>query len=158
MEAWVLLVYMMIFLVFVVGAALIYARMIEWKKNNIKQLEQRLAEVEQHYDQLSKEVGDFKLKNSKLKAELQDLKKTRAMMHQSGENGEDQQEEADEKVTDAVSVLYKMGLIDKKQIEKARHYIEKADKSGLSVEDAVVLLGFIQPEELSKAKKKVQQK
>ena len=155
MDALDLLIYLMIFLGIVVGTALAYARMLDWKKRNIRILEKRLAETENHYNELTKEVGDLKLKKNKLRSELQDRKKVQDMNRETSEE-EQEQEGSDDQLTDSLSYLQKKGIVDERQIEKARQYIERGDNAGLAVEDAMVLLGFVQPEELRKAKKKVQ--
>ena len=155
MDAWDLLIYLMIFLAIVVGTALAYARMLDWKKKNIRLLEKRLAETENQYNQLTKEVGELKLKKNKLRSELQDLKKVREM-NQEAPDEEKSREVGDDQIPDALAFLLKKEVIDEKQMEKAKQYLERGDNPGLSVEDAMVLLGFVQPEDLRKAKKKVQ--
>ncbi len=103
-----------------------------------------MSETEQHYNELTKEVGDLKLKKNKLRSELQDLKKVQDM---NPETREEKQglEGSDHQVPDRLAYLLKKGIMEQKQIEKARQYLEKGDNAGISVEDAMVLLGFVQP-------------
>ncbi|EFI33965.1 hypothetical protein Dthio_PD1304 [Desulfonatronospira thiodismutans ASO3-1] len=157
MDAWDLLIYLMIFLAAVVGTALAYARMLDWKKRNIKLLEQRLAETQKHYNELTKEVGDLKLKKNRLRSELQDRKKVQDMNSETRQKEQEHDQEwAEDQLPESLSYLLNKGIVEHKHIEKARQYLEKGDNAGLAVEDAMVLLGFVQPEDLRKAKKKVQ--
>ncbi len=152
MGPWDLLGYLLIFLLVAVGAALINVRIVEWKNRNLKYLQERLDEVEQKYNQLVTELNDLKIKRNKLRAEYTDLKKMQDLNLQK----QAPSQEEEDKEEDPLEHLKRQGVISEDQIEKAKQYLEKNDNTGFSLEDSMVLLGYLDPEKLNDAKKKVQ--
>lgn len=150
MDSLSLLGYLLIFLVITIGNAIIYARLNEWKIKKDKLLDQELAETEEEYKKIMKEIKEARASESRLKAEVLELKKT-ISRENSAEQAEGGKSRDKKKTETFLDVLKRDGVLTKEKIEKAENYLEKSDNPGLKLEDALVLLGFLSAEELKNA-------
>lgn len=147
-----LLGYLMIFLFIAIGNAVFYSRLKEWRINRLNSLESDLKEMEMSYNKLADEVKEAQSKESRLKAELLDARKTAAREDDLPKDEKDEVQE--KKLLKVIDILKKEGIVDEEKLGKARNYIEKSDNTGLKTEDALVLLGLVSSGQLKKAKKK----
>ncbi|MFP4083999.1 MAG: hypothetical protein ACLFP9_00485 [Desulfonatronovibrio sp.] len=145
-----LLGYLLIFLVITIGNAIVFARLNEWKIKKDKMLDQELAETEGEYKKLMKEIKEARASESRLKAEMLELKKTIAREN-SAEQAEGKKSKSKKKPKNFMDILERDGVLTKEKIEKAENYLEKSDNPGLKLEDALVLLGLVSADELKNA-------
>ena len=150
-----LLGYLLVFLFVTVLCAMIYARLYEWKVKTIRKLDRDIAAVEDTYKRLKTELKEARAKESLLKAELLEAKKT--MARESSSESEKEKEDEAKKGKEAetiLNVLIREASLTPDKIEKARNYLERSDNAGLKLEDVLVLLGFVSSDELKKSREK----
>lgn len=157
MDSLSLLGYLLIFLVITIGNAIVYARLNDWKIKKDKMLDQELAETEQEYKKLMKEIKEARSSESRLRAEILELKKTIAREN-SAEQAEGEKSKDKKKSKNYLDILKRDEVLTKEKIEKAESYLEKSDNPGLKLEDALVLLGFVSADELKHAQSEVRGK
>ena len=155
MDPFSLLGYLLVFLFITVLSAMVYARLNEWKVRKMKKLDRDIAEVEDNYKILKKKFKEAKAKETLLKAELLEAKKTvaRESSCESEKEKKDKSRKRKEAET-ALSILQKDASLTQDKIEKARNYLERSDNAGLKIEDVLVLLGFVSSDDLKKARDK----
>ncbi|WP_028575238.1 hypothetical protein [Desulfonatronovibrio hydrogenovorans] len=149
MDSMSLLGYLLIFLLISVGNALAYTRLKEWKARRDKELDQKLADTEEKYKELMVQVKEARAGEARLRGELAELKKTVARSESR------KKESSSSKQTDfknPVQLLEEKGVLTREKVAKARNYVERSDNPGLTLEDALVLLGLVSCEQLKKAR------
>ncbi len=138
-----ILIILLICLIFVILVAYTVRYLYSRKAQHINLIKEKQKKAQEDFDSLKENLTQLAAQKKNLQRRLSEMKE---------EELEAENEEEQPPPKTPLEILKEKNIISDPQVEKAENYL-KNNEANLEVEDVMVMLGFVTPEELKEAHK-----